>query len=460
MVGTGTALWRHYTRCSVNAIWSTVGNRQGDNEIPEAVLRDPELLTAYIRWQTAIELRRSLETRLAILHLELTGIPSESQEFGRNNAPAQIYAPKAGDTKEMFRSLRDMPVDAMERSTMRQFYTPLGDPSESAMETPSTPPAVTPTDAAVPPRTSIFGGKLIGVISGVSDIIRVAVSDKGHWLAGGRRDGTIHLWDTTNGEQVACFRSHTTDILGLSFTVDGSHLYSCSADGTFAISDTVAGRRLRTFTGHTNWVHDVVVLSDGRRAITASGDGHLKLWDTASDADPDAIRTFEGHTAPVWGVAVSDDMSLVASASDDRTVRLWSLPQGILLHILTGHKTWVRSVAIAPDGRTVASGSDDGAVMLWDAKSGLLRHTLLGHSATVRFVAYSADNEVVLSASKDGSIRAWYSETGVSICMLPFETNGMVAFSPGTSTLATGADDGCIRLYSVGKNDDSVAPKG
>jgi WD40 repeat protein len=83
---------------------------------------------------------------------------------------------------------------------------------------------------------------------------------------------------------------------------------------------------------------------------------------------------------------------------------------------LQGHTHRVHSVAFSPDGKRLASGSGGfdqqrkplpGEVMVWDAATGQETLTLQGHTGPVYSVAFSPDSKRVASGSDDGTVKVW-----------------------------------------------------
>ncbi|MHC1592864.1 MAG: WD40 repeat domain-containing protein, partial [Methermicoccaceae archaeon] len=76
--------------------------------------------------------------------------------------------------------------------------------------------------------------------------------------------------------------------------------------------------------------------------------------------------------------------------------------------------------------------------------------TLEGHSDTVRSVAFSPDGKLVASGSNDGTVKLWNVSTRGYVATLEF--NGpvlSVAFSPDGKLLASGSDDRTVKLWNV-----------
>ncbi len=65
-----------------------------------------------------------------------------------------------------------------------------------------------------------------------AEVLELAVSEDGRWLATGHRDGTVGLYAADEGQQLAVFQGHRGRVVGLTFVPDGSALVSGSWDGT------------------------------------------------------------------------------------------------------------------------------------------------------------------------------------------------------------------------------------
>ena len=69
----------------------------------------------------------------------------------------------------------------------------------------------------------------------------------------------------------------------------------------------------------------------------------------------------------------------------------------------------------------------------------------------VRGVALSADARILATGSEDGTVRLWETTTGRPFASLQGHTGGVwsVALSPDGTLLASGSTDGTVRLWQV-----------
>ena len=302
------------------------------------------------------------------------------------------------------------------------------------------------------------------------------------------------------------FNAHAGLITEIVYSPDGSLIATASKDGSVQIWDATDGSPIRTLTGHGGGVNSIAFSPDGSLLASGSDDRTAKLWNVA---DGSLVRTlFPLMESRVVEVEFSPDGSLLALGGNRCVIELRRVPMGILSRtvvplgctpgnpggsvdfwglefsndgsrVLTGDgrpccgggilqwtetgeytppkvlKTGnvvVRDMALSPDGSEIALalvGLSD--FWLLDAETGETRAILADHVFRVNDVEYSPDGSLLASASNDTGIGLWNATDGVLLRMLKGHLMQVtaLAFSPDGSTLASGSQDGEIILWNV-----------
>ena len=306
----------------------------------------------------------------------------------------------------------------------------------------------------------------------------------------GKRDGRIHLWDTTTGKKLFSLRGHIhlsfmpldnpslrppprrrgqkDYVLTLAFSPDGTKLASGGADSTVRLWN-LASKEPTTLQKHTDWVNVLAFSPDGKMLASGGTDKTVQLWDTDTG---EPIATFTGHLNSITALAFSPDGETLASASTDGTVQLWNTKTRDPLTIrITGHTGLVKSIAFFKDSATLVSVAFNGVITLWDLKTsrGSINQTT-AHSDWLRTSAFSPDGtklasvgtkismifdsgfdlgHILATQKPDPLVRLIDVSTGREIATLR-ERSGPsnLTFSPDGKTVAFGSL-GRIRLWDI-----------
>jgi class 3 adenylate cyclase/GTPase SAR1 family protein len=239
-------------------------------------------------------------------------------------------------------------------------------------------------------------------------------------LASGGLDGTVTIWDTSDGKllqtlerQRGAFEWQRAQVASVAFDRAGRMLATGSTNGAVSIWDTASGELLHTVPGEHGSMASVAFHPTDQILASGADDGTVSLRDTANGK---LLRTFRGPRGEVVSVVFNPTGRILARASADGTVILWDTRNGALPRLFERHRSPVCSVGFEPTGRTLAIGSLDNTVKLWDVPSGKqlypkLRRILEGHRGSVVALSFHQSRPLFATMGWDDTIRIWSSET-------------------------------------------------
>ncbi|KAF7970766.1 hypothetical protein HWV62_23108 [Athelia sp. TMB] len=369
-------------------------------------------------------------------------------------------------------------------------------------------------DATIGVCSAASGKQTLGPLKGHSaEVNCVAYSPDGKYVVSGSSDKSIRVWHAQTGEPLESPGSFAGEVLGIScvaFSPDGRHVASGSHGNSVRLWDiktggTVAG----PFEGHSNEVTSVAFLPGrGKYIVSGSSDGTIRVWN--ADSTEAALSPFEGHSNGVRHVAYSPDGDHIISHSFDGTIRIWNAdtaePAGGPFRGRNDFKASPVSYSW-PDGRHIIIGSEAGAIQVWNAKTSEPMPQLLGgheqssvtslasspdgryiayschgdtnvyilgkdgygpikelggHTSDINALDYSPNAQYVASGSNDGTIRVWDVEKGATV----FESaqlDGLyyiksVAYSPNGEHIVSGSGNRKIQVWKVEINETKAKP--
>jgi WD40 repeat protein len=178
----------------------------------------------------------------------------------------------------------------------------------------------------------------------------------------------------------------------------------------------------------------------------------IESWDVESVQH---VGTLRGATNFTYALAFSPDGKTLASANVDTTAKLWNVATGQCLRTFKAHperNTYVFSVAFSPNGSTLAwAGANTTTVKVLNLTTGELRQTRPARMGDVWTVAFSPDSSTVASGSDDAMIRLWDVSSGELRLTLEGHRDSVrsVAFVPNGATLVSGSEDKTIKLWDT-----------
>lgn len=283
-----------------------------------------------------------------------------------------------------------------------------------------------------------------------------------HVLVSGSRDKSVILWRLqTDGDSLGAparrLTGHRHFISDVTFDNKAEFCLSSSWDGSMRLWDLSNGDTTRQYHGHSKDVLSFGLSPDNRMIVSGGRDKSVRVFNAVGECKltiPDA----HGDWVSCVRFSPSDENPLFLTAGWDKVVKVWSTKDFKLKHELAGHTGYVSAVTVSPDGSLCASGGKDGIAMLWDLNEGK-RLYVLNADAPIHALCFSP-NRYWLCAATAKAIVIWDLESKAIVATLSpeWEKGGRKAlthfptslvWSADGSTLYSGYTDCKIRVWAV-----------
>ncbi|MEZ5324645.1 MAG: PQQ-binding-like beta-propeller repeat protein [Verrucomicrobiales bacterium] len=278
------------------------------------------------------------------------------------------------------------------------------------------------------------------------ELVAIAFSPDGKFLATGSRNDTVRVYNIDQGNSVAKFKFEKR-VASVVFSADGRYLAAGSHDTKAAVFDLETKKRIGPKLDHAGEVHVVALNRNASLLATGASDGMVRVWEIPSGNLRYALSHDDGED--VLDVQFSPQGNVILSASKDGTARLWDADRGSQLYAFE-HNASVHAARFNRQGTLLVTASEDGTARVWDVGSGRPESEPLRHDRAVRAVAFSPDSAFVLTGAEDDSARLWEVRTGAQVHRWGHrEQVNDVAFSPDGKLAVTASDDKTARIWEV-----------
>jgi eukaryotic-like serine/threonine-protein kinase len=282
-------------------------------------------------------------------------------------------------------------------------------PAADAIATAGTDGAIRIWDLRSRMKTATFRTQLHERSGHDAVAVAIAFSPDGRLMASGHVDGSVHLWDRDQVQELPCRLRHEAGVSSLMFSPDGAILASGGLDSNLKLWNVEAasvGEARRELHRQPASVTGLAYVEGGTRILTGHANRTLRLADAATGR---LLATLRGPAGPIGAIAPTPDGRRFLACSQDRTLRLFDVPGRREVFAVPGHPTRATTgMAFFPDGIHFATVAQDNAVRLWELERGTTIAVLWGQSAeSFAGLALFGVGDHVAAALSDGRIRVW-----------------------------------------------------
>jgi len=367
-------------------------------------------------------------------------------------------------------SSRDQKIKLYEVSTRRELrtFTGAGDDQPSCETLAFSPDSRTLVTGELSKIRfwDVETGKLIRTVRTEEWITSLAASASSNFFVALSTSGSdttteaIRVWDfngkllyTLMERPLTATRLYNSGSIALSD--DGKTLASIDGEQTITLWDLPSRKTIR-IVKHENDMHTAIFFSSLYNDfvsvdLTGTSDGwSFEISQLTTGRELYRISHLD-DPSNVTATTLSLSANIVVIGAEGGTVTVYNLADQSKV-VLSGHSEVSTGVLFSPDGRSLVAiaglhvGSfthppDVTLVKVWDLSGAAVLHTLSGHTKQVNCIAFSADSKSLASGSDDGTVRLWDVDTLTEVRTynmgLPLTS---VAFTPDAKFLAAGSE--------------------
>lgn len=270
-------------------------------------------------------------------------------------------------------------------------------------------------------------------------------------------------WQLPEG---AILRLGKGTINDIEFSPDGTQFAVATTIGVW-LYDAKSGREISLLNGDRQDILDVAFYGDGKILLGVNRRATIWQWNTASDVLLSSLQDI-GKRRHLYTSEFSKNGMRLAGV-DIRQQNKVSL---MTIDLITGpRKTSIEldseakispAIALSSDGRylaTAMSEEDNYSIQVWNTDTGELLNTFSESTSMIKDLAFSLDGTFLAIGNIDETIMLWDIASNISnvIYKGTYSSSLTLTFSPDGELLASGDDDGNVRILKVNDSKDGLA---
>jgi WD40 repeat protein len=356
--------------------------------------------------------------------------------------------------------------------------------------------------AAIWAQTELIAPTVRTTFNAGQSVETVALSPDGKWGAVGTRSGGVGIFALEASSQPRWVAHHKKRVNVIAFNRAGSLLASAGDDGLIDLVN-VPSAQVRELNGHRHKVWALAFSPEGQFLASGGDDKEIIVWDSSSGTelyrlgrDSGKAVIFLGFNGMGTTLLAVDESGVISEWDVKNRSRLRQLKDsdktidsaagsfsGTFLAVGTEFSALQKGTNAAP-GASAQSGKSDNSdsnaretlrdnpltinpsstirptdlyresrIKLYDTEKLEVAKTIDGINGEVSSISVSADNHyvaVVRQRISESYLSIYDILRGIEVTSFPGKGNvKAVAFSPDGQSLASGADNGEVRVYAI-----------
>lgn len=256
---------------------------------------------------------------------------------------------------------------------------------------------------------------------------------QGNLIVAGRSNGSLEVWDATEGTLRCSNEEGLSGITSLVFQNHRVVVARLNGSLDFFSLETLKSINHLQYRG-----------SPQRSSVPSS----------PMYSSEDVIRCQLTHTVPCAHqkpiTALKAAAGRLVTGSQDHTLRVYRLEDSCCLFTLQGHSGGITAVYI-DQTMVLASGGQDGAICLWDVLTGSRVSHMYGHRGDVTSLICTAS--YVISSGLDDIISIWDRSSGIKLYSIQQDLGCGASMGIISDNLLVTGGQGCVSFWDIGYGD-------
>jgi ABC-type dipeptide/oligopeptide/nickel transport system ATPase component len=164
-------------------------------------------------------------------------------------------------------------------------------------------------------RSSLLspGSKPLTIFASADEVLSVALSENGAYLAAGFTSGSVRLWKTDDfgGSVIELIGQHSSGVTALAFNAKGGYFASSGYDRAIKIGQVQpAEGKPVSIHKHDLWIYDLLFTPDNKHLISCSADKTIRIFSTdcSGMVEPLEKTVNRNMTQEEWSKYVGTDI--------------------------------------------------------------------------------------------------------------------------------------------------------
>ncbi len=287
---------------------------------------------------------------------------------------------------------------------------------------------------------------LVKEIPGHYDAVtHLSWSPDSRFLLSSSKDMTTRLIpiEAISGFPGAVLSGHKDQVLGAWFSLDMSRIYTVSRDAALFIWEFDQNK------GTLEQKKQELQEEEYRTKSRKSEKGeklYIQSWKSVSR------HYFQQNHAKLTCVDFHSKTGLLACGFSSGIFGIWELPDFINIHCLSMSQKKINSVVFNQSGEWLALGSSTfGQLLVWEWQSESYILKQQSHQYDMQCLAYSQDGQYIATGGDDGKVKLWSTVSGFCFVTFTEHSAGISAleFVKGKQVIFSASLDGTVRAFDL-----------